>query len=179
MLYNTNLIDNIPSFIYSIKDKNYTTVINQVKQLLPRLSSINLAVYYSVMTADEGNFNKKKMLALDSGKAPVLIDGLSLFSVDPEIISSWPRNKINSNPISNALINIPTLLISGDFDPVTPPENATKIQKKLTNSQHFIFYNNGHVPLNNCFFELAKQFLNNPNQKLPSKCNNYTSFNWD
>lgn len=179
MLYNSNLIDNIPSFIYSLKRKDYSNISALIKQLLPRLSAINLAVYYSVMTADEGGFENKKMLITDSNNTPIATNGLSLFSADPEIIESWPSKEIDVDFISKTVVNTPTLLISGDFDPVTPPGNAIKIQERLANSQHFIFDNEGHVPLNSCFFKIAKQFLDNPTQKLHAECHYNTSFSWN
>jgi pimeloyl-ACP methyl ester carboxylesterase len=76
--------------------------------------------------------------------------------------------------------DIPTLLISGDFDPVTPASNANIVAEKLRNNQHFVFKNNGHVPINGCFFRLAKQFLDNPTEKLDGSCvKTSTSLNWD
>ena len=54
------------------------------------------------------------------------------------------------------------------------------VEKNLSQDQHITFINNGHVPINSCFFSIAKQFLNNPKQKLDESCaKTSTTLDWD
>ena len=70
-------------------------------------------------------------------------------------------------PVSSA---IPTLIITGSLDPVTPPAMAKEIAKTLTNSQLIEIPYMSHMfdGLSNeqCFDNLAIEFLNNPVKKL-------------
>ncbi len=180
MLYNNKTIERIPKFIKALTNRDKNHISSTIGLFLPRITLINLAVYYSIMTADEGSFNNQQKINKDSKGLLVTDTGLSLFSADPEIIKGWPSIEVKSNHMQRVNSSIPTLLVSGDFDPVTPPNNATIVANSLSNDQHLIFKNNGHVPINGCFFSLAKQFLNDPIAKLNSNCSSTsTVLDWD
>ena len=58
---------------------------------------------------------------------------------------------------------MPVLLISGEADPVTPPENAEMAAKTLPNSLHLIAPQMGHINLYRyCINKSAIDFVNNP-----------------
>lgn len=58
--------------------------------------------------------------------------------------------------------NIPVLLSTGEFDPVTPPENTYIVAKYLTNSVSFTFPDNGHwVNGPSCYSEIITAFYKN------------------
>ncbi|EDP70137.1 Probable secreted peptidase of alpha/beta hydrolase superfamily protein [Flavobacteriales bacterium ALC-1] len=180
MLYNNQTIERIPEFIEALKEKNTSYITRTIVGFIPRVTILNLAVYYAVMTADEGGFNNQDKVNLDTTNLMFTDTSLSIFSADPEIIKSWPSVNVKSNPMNTVTSDIPTLLISGDFDPVTPINNGNVVAKRLSNNQHIVFKNNGHVPINSCFFNLAKQFLNNPDEKLKSQCHNtVTKIRWN
>lgn len=180
MLYNNQTIETIPEFIEALKEKNTSYISRTIRRFIPRVTILNLAVYYAVMTADEGDFNNQDKVNSDSDNLMFTDTGLSIFSADPVIIKSWPSIPVKSNPMTTVTSDIPTLLISGDFDPVTPVSNGNLTAKNLGNNQNFVFKNNGHVPINPCFFKLAKQFLDDPNAKLNGSCSETTTvLDWD
>jgi pimeloyl-ACP methyl ester carboxylesterase len=56
---------------------------------------------------------------------------------------------------------IPTLLLSGEFDPVTPPSGAEEVARGLSKGRHIVVRNNGH-PIGNaeaCIGKMFGQFL--------------------
>lgn len=56
---------------------------------------------------------------------------------------------------------IPTLLLSGEFDPVTPPAGAADVVRGLSKGRHVVIRNNGH-PIGNaeaCIGRMIGQFL--------------------
>ena len=56
----------------------------------------------------------------------------------------WPRAKIPDNfrdPVSS---NVPVLILSGNMDPVTPPQRGEEVAKNLPNSRHVIIPQAGH-----------------------------------
>jgi hypothetical protein len=68
--------------------------------------------------------------------------------------------------------DIPTLLLSGYFDPITPPSYAEEAAKTLPNSYQFVFPAGGHGQAleGSCANELIQNFLDNPKQKPDSTC---------
>ena len=180
LLYSDQTIKRIPRFIQALKNNDTNFISGTIATFIPRLTLINLATYYAVMTADEGDFDNQAKLDKDSKNLMFTYGGLSLFSADPEVINEWPSKKVKYNLMKSVSSDIPTLLISGDFDPVTPSSNGNIVAKHLRNNQHFIFKNSGHVPINGCFFGLAKQFLKNLTVELDGSCaNSITLLQWD
>ena len=60
--------------------------------------------------------------------------------------SMWPQAKIPANfrdPVSS---NVPVLIISGNMDPVTPPQRGEEVAHYLPNSRHVIVPEGGHGP---------------------------------
>jgi len=57
----------------------------------------------------------------------------------------WPRGEIPSdfkNPVHS---DVPVLLLSGEADPVTPPENGQLVASELQNALHVVAPGQGHV----------------------------------
>ncbi len=72
---------------------------------------------------------------------------------------------------STAKLDVPTLLLSGDRDPVTPPSRAEQAMQFLGKAQHLIAKNAGHgVSHLGCAPKLLRAFVDDPAQTLDGKC---------
>ena len=84
--------------------------------------------------------------------------------------ANWAKGIIPTDFLQPVSSSIPTLIMTGSFDPVTPPSMAKEIAKTLTNSQLIEIPYMSHMfdGLSNeqCFDNLAIEFLNNPVKKL-------------
>ncbi len=68
-------------------------------------------------------------------------------------------------------IQTPTLLLSGQRDPVTPPARAELALRYLPNGQHRVAQQVGHIVTPyGCGPRLLREFLDAPDKKLPAKC---------
>ncbi|WP_353778465.1 alpha/beta fold hydrolase [Winogradskyella sp. 3972H.M.0a.05] len=170
LLYNRFTISQTPSFILAFKDDNSSAIIQSIQNFAARLGVVNVATYWSVSVPDEGSFNNRKKLKQDGKHNPLLSSGISLFSSDPEVLKHWPSNKGETTPMTAVKSDIPTLLVSGEWDPITPPSNGNKTAESLTNASHAIFPWDGHCPINACFFNMANSFLNSPKEKVDVSC---------
>jgi pimeloyl-ACP methyl ester carboxylesterase len=56
----------------------------------------------------------------------------------------WPRGTVSAQHRKPTKSNIPTLLLSGEFDPVTPPPGGVEVLRGLTHGLHVVIRNNGH-----------------------------------
>ena len=73
----------------------------------------------------------------------------------------WPRGTVSSAHRQPTKSAIPTLLLSGEFDPVTPPSGAEEVARGLSKGRHIVIRNNGH-PIGNaeaCIGKMIGQFL--------------------
>ena len=90
----------------------------------------------------------------------------------PALCDRWndrPTDPIESKPVAS---DIPTLLLSGQFDPTTPPKWADLAAETLSNSYSFVIPMGGHgVGLDTpCGRELMWYFLHRPDQSPDSSC---------
>jgi len=84
------------------------------------------------------------------------LDGLA------EICKIWPRGPVDPDLHSALHSAVPTLLLSGDLDPVTPPADAERAAQGLTRHRHLILSGEGHGQVaTGCMPTLLAQFLDN------------------
>ena len=73
----------------------------------------------------------------------------------------WPRGAVPRAHRQPATTDVPTLLISGELDPVTPPSGADEVLRHLSRGRHVVIRNNGH-PIGNaekCIGQMIGEFL--------------------
>ena len=56
----------------------------------------------------------------------------------------WPRGKLPVDFKTPVLADTPALLLSGEWDPVTPPRYGERLHKRLRNSLHLVAPGQGH-----------------------------------
>ena len=56
----------------------------------------------------------------------------------------WPHGKVSSQHRQPTKSDIPTLIMSGEFDPVTPPAGGDEVLRGLSRGRHIVIKNNGH-----------------------------------
>lgn len=77
-----------------------------------------------------------------------------------EICKLWPRGPVDADLHSPLKSDIPTLLLSGEADPVTPPADAERLARGLARHRHLILSGEGHGQLaTGCVPELMAEFL--------------------
>lgn len=73
-----------------------------------------------------------------------------------EVLGSWVDEPVTSE--------VPTLVLSGRFDPITPPVGGEIVAKTLPNAAHYVFANGGHGAISEltCAPTLLPSFLADP-----------------
>ncbi len=68
--------------------------------------------------------------------------------------------------------DIPTLILNGEYDPVTPPNWAEIAAETLSNSYLFIIPAGGHgvMDMSDCTAGIAAQFLTDPLTEPDGSC---------
>lgn len=72
----------------------------------------------------------------------------------------WPAGEIPADFKQPLQSGIPTLLLSGEADPITPPSNGEQVSQFLTHSLHVIAPDQGHIVIfRGCIPEIATAFI--------------------
>jgi len=87
----------------------------------------------------------------------------------------WPHGTIPADYHEPVSANIPVLIFSGNFDPVTPPQRGEEVAKYLPNSRHVIVPEAGHgidgLSNQECVDQLIMEFMDKGSAKdLDTSC---------
>jgi pimeloyl-ACP methyl ester carboxylesterase len=99
--------------------------------------SIYDGLYLSVLCAEDIPFYPANPVQVESYLSDRTADIIKQCTI-------WPSAKVTSEFKQPVRSNIPTLLLSGEADPITPPANAEKAATGLTNSLNLVVPGIGH-----------------------------------
>ncbi|MBA6389610.1 alpha/beta fold hydrolase [Colwellia sp. BRX10-3] len=97
--------------------------------------------------------------------------GMSLVMVG-KACAAWPTYQPSADFYQTVTADIPTLIMSGELDPVTPASNGEKSHVNLPNSHHIISKNNAHIVASTtCGIKIVNEFLDKQTPKeLDESC---------
>src|SRR5690606_10284606 len=88
-----------------------------------------------------------------------------------EVCDRWnlpPSPERENEPVES---DVPTLVTSGAFDPVTPPAYGEMAAAGLSNAQSFVLANQSHgASVSTCGNRLVTSFFDDPERRLDSRC---------
>ena len=164
----------LPFHIQQLLAGDYSLVRSLLaSQLKGPSSGRGVGMRLSVWCAEEYPFASQKKIAEETQMYPGII-GLSPAVYDSCICNTWKVNK--ALPRDNMAIQskVPILLISGEYDPITPSKWAAEMKTNLPNSHHLIFKGWKHTATtywnNLCAMQSANAFFNNPQAKPHLDC---------
>ncbi len=77
------------------------------------------------------------------------------------ICESWPKGPMDEHLRRPLSVDVPTLILSGEEDPITPPEYGSMANDALPDSLHLIGGGQGHGVIGRgCIPQLAAEFVN-------------------
>ncbi|HSZ09778.1 MAG TPA: alpha/beta hydrolase [Steroidobacteraceae bacterium] len=113
---------------------------------------------YSVICSEDEPFFAAANI--DRAAMAKTYQGTELVDALHEICKLWPRGPVDADLHAPLHSDIPTLLLSGEADPVTPPADAERASVGLAHHRHLILKGEGHGQLNTgCVPKLMADFL--------------------
>lgn len=169
-IYNTELVPALPQMIYDARDRRYT-LIEAFYPIVLFDRTFASGMYYSVMCAEDADFT---------------IADLDLQGVDPHIAKAqtrdttaflqlcqkWDVPQLGSRADEPVTANVPTLVLSGDFDPITPPPFGQAAAATIIPSYIYEFpaYGHGALTSGNCPNEIIAAFVRDPAHVPNAQC---------
>ncbi len=130
-------------------------------------------LYFAVGCQDEAPLATPGHMASQAATYPEL-DGYLRHASELAICDAWDlpaAPPIVAGPVES---DIPTLILAGSYDPITPPEWSRSVAESLGHSYYFEFPAAGHnVGVDNpCVDSLMAAFLDDPESRPDSSCMN-------
>ncbi len=86
--------------------------------------------------------------------------GNSMSELYAQVCSWWPAGEVAADFHRPFDSEVPILLLSGEFDPVTPPSYGNEAAEQYSNSLHLVAEGRGHIVItNSCMSSIAGQFV--------------------
>ncbi len=177
----SSLIDTVPQTIYRFKAGDYSAVINAQSSLPYAFEGINIGLYIEVMCHEQIlRTTADQLQAALAAPASIQEYAWLPFFGDAQAVynacKSWRANGPflgENDPVTS---DIPTLIITGKYDPTTPPQYAQLVGSHLSHSHYFEFPNQGHTPTaadsSGCALDIAVAFLRDPQAEPDGSCVN-------
>jgi pimeloyl-ACP methyl ester carboxylesterase len=130
--------------------------------------TVNQALYFAVTCAEDA----PRITAEEADKAFSTLRAPSLAQRSLAACEGWPRPTLPPDFNSPLVSDKPVLILSGEFDPVTPPVNGKKVAATLSNSRHVVAAGYGHiVSPHACAPRLIEKFIEDGGfETLPQSC---------
>ena len=171
--YATSLIPALPEIITQTSVGDYAPLA-QVYTLLILDNSVSWGMYYSVQCGEDMAFTTRQalMTAANVVRPEIRPEVLESTQADYEVCQFWgqkPVPSIQKQPVKSSL---PTLVLAGEYDPITPPANGKEVARDLSHSYFFQFPGTGHGVhyTNTCPDGIIAVFLKQPSVKPDASC---------
>ena len=175
-LYTTQIIPVLPQAIDDVYNGDYELMTQLSSTRLALLDLLSRGMTFSVVCAEDliGR-TPDDLLALMASLPSQLVVG-----VEPETIiehgifgicADWPVVEADPSVKAPLVSNIPTLVLAGELDPVTPPDYGELVADYLSNGYFYEFPGVGHnIVIEECARQLAGAFLADPSQAPDAAC---------
>ncbi|HEY5884104.1 MAG TPA: alpha/beta hydrolase [Pyrinomonadaceae bacterium] len=161
MLYSPPGASRVPFVLHSAANGNFTPLAEAAlfyrRQIVATGSN---GLYLSITCAEDLPFNKP-------GETERLAANTFLgdyrLKQQREACALWPRAMIPENYSEPTKSDAPVLILTGEWDPVTPPANGDAVAKFLPNSLHVVVPDGAHgfggLEGSDCILKLTAEFV--------------------
>ncbi len=157
----------LPVVLAEAKAGRYESLIAQAQMMGDDLGAqIAMGMHWSVLCAEDAPKMQPRPQDRD------LILGDDLVEVTIAWCGEWPKRAMPPDTHAPATHSIPTLALSGQYDPVTPPRYGDQAIAQMKNARHIVVPGVGHSVMGaGCAPRLVAEFIDAASAKdLDPKC---------
>ncbi len=158
-------------YIMEQAEKNNFDLLEAMTEYTLDKNIVQSGMYFSVVCSEHEDFTDSSV-----GESHLVSEGVDWEGENRQefrdICALWDVQKAPDRLESMPDREIPTLLMSGQFDPVTPPANGDLVLKSFPKGQHLVDPVGGHGVIfsDGCTRSILKDFLNGPEQEVDAAC---------
>lgn len=171
-MYVTSYLPDLPQVIFQASQGNLTPVAQLSASFMSSDKTISIGMYNSVKCAEYVSMSDPQKLAAALKAYPDLgnVEGDAQGPFETCQIWGVPAAPpVEQSPVKS---DVPALVLSGQFDPVTPPDWGKQVASTLSKGYYFEVPDAGHGPSVDvpCARRLALSFFDNPSAAPDSSC---------
>ena len=171
LAYSADALPMFPQWIYDISNGDYTLPYLLAQGLIFSEESQAPGMRDAIICSEEGLLIPNDVVD-ESALYPPVAAALGRDGGLAERCDVWDVDILGEYVNEPVVSDIPTLLISGEYDPVTPRSRADAVSENLSNHFSYTVPGGSHGSFLNvaCVDSISAQFLDNPTQEPDASC---------
>ena len=142
MLYGTEGSSQLPLYMHAAAEGDFRPLVERaIRSRSYAAEGQGDGVYFSVTCAEDLPWVDR---AAATKAAAGTFLGTARLRQQLDACAAWPRGRVPADFAEPVRSDVPTLLVSGALDPVTPPWQAEEVARDLRNSLHIVVPSAGH-----------------------------------
>lgn len=167
-LYSPDWYVKLPHVIHSAANGDWAPFGEMAKRYSRNIRSVDLGMFLSVTCAEDlPRVHEAAIRKASQGTV------LGTYRLDQQLGACrvWPRGATDRLMVQPVRSSIPTLIVSGELDPVTPPEYGDEVMKTLKRALHVVVPAGSHGGTDACVDALLSEFIREGSvEKLETGC---------
>ncbi len=174
-LYSREMSSVLPLMIQSINDDDFRILSVLFSSSENSLGGMSVGMQYTVLCAEDvlsGNASGAEGAVSNVNDLSKSVLQLNLVKPMKSICQFWPPGKLPDTYNIPTESDIPTLILSGELDPVTPPYWGDKAAEALSNSEHIVVPGTHHgSSFAGCVPDIIDEFMTKASfESIDSSC---------
>ncbi|OMQ15448.1 hypothetical protein A7K94_0209390 [Modestobacter sp. VKM Ac-2676] len=175
-MYSTELIPFLPEIVDAADNGEFGTIGLLLGAFTQQLDLVSVGQQLAVQCEEEVSFSDPDAVSDAIAEHPLVE---SFFTSTPtmgprifEVCADWEAGE--PGPAENEAVSsdLPTLVLAGELDPITPPRWGEQLAEELGSSVYVEFPSTGHgsVGAHECAVQLTREFLADPDSEPDTAC---------
>ncbi len=171
MLYKANADELLSDFVTAVMGGDISEIERTCGNALSVFYGVNTTTFYSFNAYEEFSDNTVNNIQSHVDSSDILSgSGLGWFqSFIPEMVN-WHDGRATTEEKQLQNIQVPTLVVTNTFDPVTPARNSELFVNAIPSCQVINLGNFGHGTFTTCMAKIRRAFLLNPQDEIDESC---------
>jgi len=173
-LYDTAMRPVLPQAIYDASEGSFTSFLPTAMFDILRQDIRSWGMYFSVLCNEEISFSTWEefdAVLVDHPEFAGFFAGFEVGGLAYAVCPNWGAGQADARENEPVTSDIPTLIVTGEYDPIVPPGWGQRAAETLTNSHFFEYAGMGHgVSFFDCPRSMMLGFLDDPTTVPDDAC---------
>jgi pimeloyl-ACP methyl ester carboxylesterase len=168
-LYSPEVYVRLPLAIHSAASGDWMLFAEMATRYARGIRGLSYGMFLSVSCAED-------VPRFDVAGARKAAEGtlLGSYRVDQQVEACelWPRGKVDPVSAKPVKSSVPTIIVSGELDPATPPRHGDQVLRTLRRGRHIVIPHGSHSgDTGGCLEKVLSEFVNEGSgQRLDTSC---------
>ncbi|MCA9961813.1 MAG: alpha/beta fold hydrolase [Anaerolineales bacterium] len=172
-LYSAEIIPILPQLIYEVRDGNTQNLGLLLSSFMLNSEFFSIGMQYSVQCNEENSFSAPGEGEASIAEFPNISEAfISGAEVDDQVCAFWGAGEADAIENEAVQSDLPTLILAGEYDPITPPAWGVLVGEGLSSAFFYEFPGLGHgVSVSgDCPLSVTLAFLDDPTAAPDATC---------